>query len=71
MKFSPGQLIEIIATVDTAPDGTSVQSLSPEYIGKLALIISYNSRNLLYNVLVGNDQEVLEVYEEEVKLVNG
>lgn len=71
MKYSLGQLIEIIGTVDIAPDGTSVQALSPEYIGKLALIVSYNSKNLLYNVLVGNEQETLEVYEEEVKLVNG
>lgn len=71
MKYKPGQLIEIIGTVDTAPDGTVVQSLSLEYIGRLALVVSYNSRNLFYHVLVGNDQETLEVYEEEIRLVNG
>lgn len=71
MKFSPGQLVEIVATVDTAPDGTVVQTLMDEYIGKLALIVSYSERNCLYNVLVGNDEETLEVYEEEVKIING
>lgn len=71
MKYRPGQLVEIVATVDTAPDGTTVQTLVEEYIGKLALIISYNEKNCLYNVLVGNEEETLEVYEEEVSLVNG
>lgn len=71
MKFKPGQLIEIIGTIDTAPDGTAIQALSPQYIGKLALIVSYNCENLLYHVMVGNDQDTLEVYEEEVKLING
>ena len=71
MKYKPGQLVEIIGTVDTAPDGTAVQTLSIEYIGKLALIISYNQKNKIYNVLVGNEEETLETYEEEIRLING
>lgn len=70
MKYSPGQLVEIVTTVDKAPDGTVVDSLMDEYIGKLALVISYNEKNFLYNILVGNDKETLEVYEQEVELVN-
>lgn len=69
MKFKPGELVEIIGTVDTAPDGTAVQSLSLEYIGKLALIVSFNSKNMLYNALIGNDEEMLELYEEEIRLL--
>lgn len=71
MKYKPGQLVEIVSTVDIAPDGTAVQTIMEEYIGKLALIVSYNERSCFYNVLVGNDEETLEVYEEEVELVNG
>jgi hypothetical protein len=71
MKYRPGQLVEIVATIDVAPDGTVVQTLTDEYIGKLALVVRYNERNCLYDVLVGNDEEIFEVYEEEVKLVNG
>lgn len=70
MKYKPGQLVEIITTVDKAPDGTDVDTLMDEYIGKLALVISYNEKNCLYNVLAGNDEETLEVYEQEVELVN-
>lgn len=70
MKYKPGQLVEITATVDTAPDGTAVQTLMKEYIGKLALIISYDHTKCFYNVLVGNEEETLEVYEEEVELIN-
>ena len=69
MKFEPGQLVEIVATVDQAPDGTAVQTLMDQYIGQLALIISYNEKSCIYNVLVGNDEETLEVYEEEIRLV--
>jgi hypothetical protein len=69
MKFEPGQLVEITGTIDTAPDGTAVQTLSFEYIGKLALVISYNEKNALYHVLVGNEDETIEVYEEEIRLV--
>lgn len=71
MKFRPGQLVEIVTTTNIAPDGTAVQALMPECIGKLALVVSYNEKNCLYNVLIGNDEETLEVYEEEVNLVNG
>ena len=71
MKYSPGQLVEIIGTIDTAPDGTAIQSLSLEYIGKLALIISYSPKTMIYHVLVGNEEDTLEVYEEEVELING
>lgn len=69
MKFKPGELVEIIGTVDTAPDGTAVQTLSLEYIGKLALIVSFNPKNMLYNALIGNDEEMLELYEEEIRLL--
>lgn len=69
MKFKAGNLVEIVATVDTAPDGTTVQTLMKEYIGKVALIISYSEINELYHVLVGNEEETLEVYEEEIKLI--
>lgn len=71
MKFKPGQLVEIIGTIDTDPRGCFVQTLSPEYIGMLGLIVSYNRDNLLYYVLVANEEETIEVYEEEVQLVNG
>lgn len=71
MKYKPGQLVEITGTTDTAPDGTTVQTLLEKYIGKLALVVSYDENNRLYHALVGNDEETLELYEEEVKLVNG
>lgn len=70
MKYKPGYLVEITSTVDKAPDGTVVDTLMDEYIGKLALVVSYNKNNCLYNVLVGDDKEILEVYEQEVELVN-
>ena len=71
MKYKPGQLVEIVSTTFTAPCGTAVQTIMEEYMGKLALVVSYNERKCFYNVLVGNDTETLEVYEEEVELVNG
>lgn len=71
MKFKPGQLVEIIGTIDTDPRGCYVQTLSQEYIGQLGLIISLNKKNMLYNVLVSSNEETIEVYEQEVKLING
>lgn len=71
MKYKPGQLVEIIGTISTDPRGRYVQTLSPEYIGQLGLVIRYDPGTLIYHVLVGSKEDTLEVYEQEVKLVNG
>lgn len=68
MRFEPGSLVEIVSTTDTAPDGTDIEPLADEYMGKLALIISYDENKQIYSVLVGNDEKT-EVYEEEIVLI--
>lgn len=71
MKYNPGELVEITATIDVDPTGRAVQTLSPEYIGKLGLVIYYDRSSFVYYVLVGNEEETIEVYEQEMRLVNG
>lgn len=70
MKYNPGQLVEIIGTIDTDPRGCCVQTLSEEYIGKLGLVISYNKSTFIYHVMIAGEEDTLEVYEQEVKLIN-
>lgn len=69
MKFKPGELVEIIGTTDKDPNGLLIDTIEKRYIGKVGLIISYNEKHMFYNVLVGNDDDTIDIYEEEMELV--
>lgn len=69
MRYKPGELIEIIGTIDKDPRGTEISTIEERYIGQVGLIISYNEQNMFYNVLVGNDEDTMEVYEQEMRLM--
>ena len=69
MKYKPGELIEIIGTIDKDPRGTEISTIEKRYIGQVGLIISYDEKNLYYNVLVGNNEDTMEVYEQEMRLM--
>ena len=69
MKYKPGELVEIVCTIDADPRGFEVQQLEQKYIGQVGIVISYSQRSLIYNVLVGDDEDTLELYEEEIRLV--
>lgn len=69
MRYKPGELVEIVCTIAADPRGLEVQQLEQKYIGQVGIVIAYNQRTLIYNVLVGEDEDTLEVYEEEVRLV--
>ena len=69
MKFKPGEIVEIIGTTDKDPYGLLIDTLEEKYIGQVGLIISYNEKNMFYNVLVGSNEDTVEVYEEEMRLM--
>jgi ribosomal protein L21E len=69
MKFKPGELVEIIGTTDIDPNGLMVETIEERYIGQVGLIISYNEQNMYYNVLVGNEEDTMEIYEQEMRLM--
>lgn len=71
MKYKVGDLVKIVKTIDKDPFGVHCQKLEEKYIGMIGLVHSISERNDLYNVLVGNEKETTELYEEEVELVNG
>jgi len=69
MKFKPGELVEIIGTTDKDPNGLAIDTLEEKYIGQVGLIVSYNEQNMYYNVLVGNNEDVMDIYEQEMRLM--
>jgi hypothetical protein len=69
MKYKPGELVEIIGTTDKDPNGLLIDTLAEKYIGQVGLIISYNEKNMYYNVLVGSDEDVMDIYEQEMRLM--
>lgn len=71
MKYKVGDLIKIVKTIDTDSFGRSCQKLEDRYIGMIGLIVSLSKHSDYYNVLIGNEEEETELYEEEVELVNG
>ena len=71
MKYKVGDLIRIVRTVDIDTFGRPCQKLEEKYIGMIGLIESISIHSDYYNVLIGNEKETTELYEEEVELVNG
>ena len=71
MKYKVGDLIRIVKTVDVDTFGRATQKLEQRYIGMIGLIESISEHSDYYNVLIGDEQETTELYEEEVELVNG
>ncbi len=71
MKYKVGDLIRIVRTVDIDTFGRVTQKLEQKYIGMVGLIESISIHSDYYNVLIGDEKETTEVYEEEVELVNG
>jgi len=69
MKFKPGELVEIIGTTDKDPSGILISTLEEKYIGQVGLIVSYNEKHMYYNVLVGNEEDVIDIYEQEMRLM--
>ena len=69
MKFKPGELIEIIGTTDKDPNGLLISTLEEKYIGQVGLVISYNEKHMYYNVLVGSGEDVIDIYEQEMRLM--
>ena len=69
MKFKPGELVEIIRTTDKDPNGLLIDTLEEKYIGQVGLIVSYNEKHMYYNVLVGNNEDVMDIYEQEMRLM--
>lgn len=69
MKFKPGELVEIIGTTDKDPNGLLIDTLEEKYIGQVGLIVSYNEKHMYYNVLVGNNEDVMDIYEQEMRLM--
>ena len=69
MRYKPGELVEIIGTTDKDPNGIIISTLEEKYIGQVGLIISYNEKNMFYNVLIGSNEDVMDVYEEEMRLM--
>jgi len=69
MKFKPGELVEIIGTTDKDPSGLAISTLEEKYIGQVGLVISYNEKHMSYNVLIGNNEDVMDIYEQEMRLM--
>jgi len=69
MKYKPGELVEIIGTTDKDPNGLAIDTLEEKYIGQVGLIISYNEKNMFYNVLIGSNEDVMNIYEQEMRLM--
>lgn len=71
MKYKVGDLIRIVRTVEVDTFGRPAQKLEERYIGMVGLIVSLSKYSDYYNVLIGNEEEETELYEEEVELING
>lgn len=71
MKYKPGDLITIVKTVESDSFGRTCQKLEDRYIGMVGLIVSVSKYNDYYSVLIGDEDEETELYEEEVELING
>ena len=71
MKYKPGDLITIIKTVESDSFGRACQKLEERYIGMVGLIVSLSKHSDYYNVLIGDEEEETELYEEEIELING
>lgn len=70
MKFKTGTLVEVYQTVGVDPKGISVQTLDPRYIGKLCLVLEYYPTSNYYLVLPVGENEPLEVYEKEIRIID-
>jgi hypothetical protein len=70
MKYKPGELVEIVRTITTEPlHGTTVDTISEEYMGKLGVIIFCDQKKLIYQLLIDPSDDLVDVYEEEIELV--
>jgi hypothetical protein len=70
MKYKPGQLVEITKTLDTDPKkGTIIDPIPLEYIGKLGIVVSFMQQYSTYRVLIDVNDDMIDVYEEEMELV--
>lgn len=70
MKYRPGHLVEIVQSLDEhSKAGKVIYPIPEEYIGKLGIVISFTEKFLTYQVLVDVEEDVLDVYEEEIELV--
>ena len=70
MKYKPGNLVEITKSLDIDPTkGTLIDPIPSEYIGKLGLVISFTEKYSIYRVLIDVNDDVIDVYEEEMELV--
>ena len=70
MKYRPGHLVEITKSLDENSQKEKViYPIPTRYIGKLGIVMSFTEQFLTYQVLVDVEDDVLDVYEEEIGLV--
>lgn len=70
MKYKPGELVEVVKTITTEPlHGTTVDMIPEEYMGKLGVVICYDQKKLIYQLLIDPSDDLVDVYEEEIQLV--
>jgi hypothetical protein len=70
MKYRPGHLVEILKSLDEhSKAGKVIYPIPTRYIGKLGIVMSFTEEFSTYQVLVDVEDDVLDVYEEEIGLI--